>query len=142
MCVVWQFRVLTLLLRSAELYVTCEPCIMCAAALSLVRLRRVVFGCANDRFGGCGSVLAVHEQGVVACGRCVLRSGRPLLCAKVESSHALPTRAASREAPGAATPLLVRGGLHAQEAVELLRAFYIRGNPNGASCEDRLLARW
>ena len=54
----------------AELYVTCEPCIMCAAALSLLQLRRVVFGCANDRFGGCGSVLAVHQQGVVPCGRC------------------------------------------------------------------------
>ena len=64
--------------RRAELYVTCEPCIMCAAALSLVGLRRVVFGCANDRFGGCGSVLAVHERGVVPCGRCVLHSGRPL----------------------------------------------------------------
>ena len=42
---------------------TCEPCIMCAGALSLLRLRRVVYGCANDRFGGCGSVLAVHAQG-------------------------------------------------------------------------------
>jgi tRNA-specific adenosine deaminase 2 len=55
-----------------ELYVTCEPCIMCAAALSLLKLRRVVYGCANDRFGGCGSVLDVHAQGVAPCGGCVL----------------------------------------------------------------------
>ena len=29
-------------------------------------------------------------------------------------------------------PLPALGGLHAPEAVELLRAFYLRGNPNGA----------
>ena len=53
---------------SCELYVTCEPCIMCAAALSLLRLRRVVYGCANDKFGGCGSVLALHQAGCGPCG--------------------------------------------------------------------------
>ena len=58
---------------------TCEPCIMCAAALSLLRLQRVVFGCANERFGGCGSVLAVHERGGVPCGRCALQHRRTLL---------------------------------------------------------------
>ena len=44
-----------------DLYVTCEPCIMCAAALAEVRVRRVFFGCHNYRFGGCGSVLKLHE---------------------------------------------------------------------------------
>lgn len=42
-------------------------------------IRRVVFGCANDRFGGCGSVLAVHERGVVPCGRCVPHIRRVLV---------------------------------------------------------------
>lgn len=32
--------------------VTVEPCIMCAAALIEVGVRKVVFGCRNDRFGG------------------------------------------------------------------------------------------
>lgn len=32
--------------------VTVEPCIMCAAALIEVGVRKVVFGCKNDRFGG------------------------------------------------------------------------------------------
>lgn len=41
------------------LYVTCEPCIMCASALRQVRLLNCVYGCANDRFGGCESVLDV-----------------------------------------------------------------------------------
>eukprot|EP00937_MAST-01D_sp_MAST-1D-sp2_P005659 g5659.t1 len=48
-------------LRHCELYVTCEPCIMCAGALAEARVRRVFFGCRNERFGGCGSVLSLHE---------------------------------------------------------------------------------
>jgi tRNA-specific adenosine deaminase 2 len=43
------------------LYVTVEPCVMCAAALRVVGLTSVVYGCANDRFGGCASVLDVHN---------------------------------------------------------------------------------
>lgn len=42
-------------------FVTCEPCIMCAAALCDIEIKGVVFGCSNDRFGGCGSVLGVHS---------------------------------------------------------------------------------
>ena len=48
-------------LSECDVYVTCEPCIMCAGALALVRVRRVVFGCRNERFGGCGSILSVHQ---------------------------------------------------------------------------------
>mmetsp|Transcript_9772 Transcript_9772/g.20276 ORF Transcript_9772/g.20276 Transcript_9772/m.20276 type:complete len:307 (-) Transcript_9772:17-937(-) len=48
-----------------DLYVTCEPCIMCAAALSMVGIRRVFFGCKNDRFGGCGSLLQLHKPDAV-----------------------------------------------------------------------------
>lgn len=33
-------------------YVTVEPCIMCAAALNNLKIKEVVYGCANDRFGG------------------------------------------------------------------------------------------
>jgi tRNA-specific adenosine deaminase 2 len=48
-------------LRKCTLYVTCEPCIMCAAALSELGIRRVVFGCSNEKFGGCGSILHLHH---------------------------------------------------------------------------------
>lgn len=50
-----------------DVYVTCEPCIMCAGALSLVGIRHVYYGCSNDRFGGCGSILPISQDG---CGRC------------------------------------------------------------------------
>lgn len=43
-----------------ELYVTVEPCVMCAAALRYLGLGKVYYGCGNERFGGCGSVLSVH----------------------------------------------------------------------------------
>lgn len=35
-----------------DVYVTVEPCIMCAAALYELKVKSVVFGCKNDRFGG------------------------------------------------------------------------------------------
>uniref|UniRef100_A0A8C5PY46 tRNA-specific adenosine deaminase 2 n=1 Tax=Leptobrachium leishanense TaxID=445787 RepID=A0A8C5PY46_9ANUR len=41
------------------LYVTVEPCIMCAGALRLLNIPLVVYGCKNERFGGCGSVLNI-----------------------------------------------------------------------------------
>ncbi|EED93975.1 hypothetical protein THAPSDRAFT_268551 [Thalassiosira pseudonana CCMP1335] len=47
---------------NCDLYVTCEPCIMCAAALSVMGIGRVFFGCRNDRFGGCGSILHLHKE--------------------------------------------------------------------------------
>jgi tRNA-specific adenosine deaminase 2 len=53
-------------LADSTLYVTCEPCIMCAGALAHVLIKRVYFGCHNDRFGGCSSVLNLHER------RCVV----------------------------------------------------------------------
>ena len=50
-----------LAVSGSTLYVTCEPCIMCAAALRICGVANTVFGCCNDRFGGNGSVLSVHN---------------------------------------------------------------------------------
>ena len=49
-------------LSNTTLYVTVEPCIMCASALRQMGIKEVFYGCANDRFGGCGSVLGVNER--------------------------------------------------------------------------------
>lgn len=38
--------------KNIRVYVTVEPCIMCAAALNNLNIKEVVYGCANDRFGG------------------------------------------------------------------------------------------
>jgi tRNA(adenine34) deaminase len=44
-------------LTDCALYVTKEPCAMCAGALVHTRIRRVIFGCADPRAGAAGSVL-------------------------------------------------------------------------------------
>lgn len=38
--------------QETSVYVTVEPCIMCAAALHNLSVKEVIYGCANDRFGG------------------------------------------------------------------------------------------
>ncbi len=43
----------------ATLYVTLEPCAMCAGAIVLARVPRVVFGANDPKAGACGSVLDV-----------------------------------------------------------------------------------
>jgi len=50
------------ILRFADLYVTVEPCIMCASALRQYGIRNVFFGCGNERFGGTGTVLSIHAD--------------------------------------------------------------------------------
>lgn len=50
------------------LYVSCEPCIMCAAAISKLKIQKVYFGCHNDRFGGNGSILSLHCDETLTCG--------------------------------------------------------------------------
>ncbi|XP_041535878.1 tRNA-specific adenosine deaminase 2 isoform X3 [Microtus oregoni] len=51
------------------LFVTVEPCIMCAAALRLMKIPLVVYGCQNERFGGCGSVLNIASADLPNTGR-------------------------------------------------------------------------
>ncbi|XP_062077396.1 tRNA-specific adenosine deaminase TAD2 isoform X1 [Humulus lupulus] len=84
------------------LYVTCEPCIMCATALSILGIKEVFFGCANEKFGGCGSVLSLH------------------------SSNPEPHISGVMQGKG----FKCNGGIRASEAISLFRNFYEQGNPN------------
>ena len=45
----------------ATLYVTLEPCAMCAGAIVLARIPRVVYGCTDPKAGAAGSVLRVLD---------------------------------------------------------------------------------
>jgi tRNA(adenine34) deaminase len=44
------------------LYATLEPCAMCAGAIVLARVPRVVFGASDPKAGACGSVLDVPAE--------------------------------------------------------------------------------
>ena len=49
-------------LTDCDLYVTKEPCVMCAGALVHVRMRRVVFGCTDPRSGGGGGIINLLQH--------------------------------------------------------------------------------
>ncbi|KAI9736291.1 MAG: tRNA(adenine34) deaminase [Cirrosporium novae-zelandiae] len=81
--------------QNTDLYVTVEPCIMCASALRQYKIRSVYYGCANDRFGGVGGVLSIHMD------------------------------------PSVDPPYPAIGGIFREEAIMLLRQFYIQENEKG-----------
>ncbi len=51
-------------LPGVTLYVTMEPCVMCAGAIINSRIERVVFGARDHRFGAFGSAIDVNEAGL------------------------------------------------------------------------------
>ena len=61
-------------LPGATLYVTKEPCVMCAGALVHVRLRRVIFGCADPKAGAAGSTMNLLQTQVLN-HRCEITPG-------------------------------------------------------------------
>ncbi|KAJ6510297.1 tRNA specific adenosine deaminase [Mycena vitilis] len=83
-------------LSETSLYVTVEPCIMCASALRQMGIKEVFYGCTNDRFGGCGGVIGVNS-----------RLAHP--------SH---------------PPYEAIGGYSREEAILILRRFYVTENSN------------
>ena len=91
--------------ENTTVFVTVEPCIMCASALQQLGIALVVYGCANDRFGGCGSVLNV-----------TLPSENPSEQEICETQKSQSLKCVS--------------GIFAEEAVELLKKFYKGENPN------------
>ena len=51
-------------LDDCELYVTLEPCPMCAGAILNARIRRVWFGARDRSFGACGGVMNLFMEDV------------------------------------------------------------------------------
>jgi tRNA-specific adenosine deaminase 2 len=93
-------------LNECDLYVTVEPCIMCASLLRQFGIRKVYFGASNEKFGGTGGVLNIHT----ANGK--LSDGTPGLGWE-EGDYE------------------VSGGWLREEAIVLLRRFYVQENGRG-----------
>lgn len=49
-------------LEGAKLYVTLEPCIMCAGAAILARLEEIIFALPDPKFGGCVSLYRIPKD--------------------------------------------------------------------------------
>lgn len=91
------------ILKESDLYVTVEPCIMCASLLRQYGIRKVYFGAINERFGGTGGVFNIHQG------------------------------------PGPEKGYEVSGGWLREEAIMLLRRFYVQENEKGML--DQLVPR-
>lgn len=91
------------ILKECDLYVTVEPCIMCASMLRQFGIGKVYFGASNDKFGGTGGVLNIHR----ANGK--LGAGVGLEEGDYEIS----------------------GGWLREEAIVMLRKFYVQENGRG-----------
>ena len=61
-------------LNECDLYVTKEPCPMCAGAIVLARLRRVVFGCSDSKGEAAGGWINLLQSDVLN-HRCEVTSG-------------------------------------------------------------------
>ena len=49
-------------LQGADIFVTLEPCSMCAGALVLARIKRLYFAVYDDKTGACGSVFDIVRE--------------------------------------------------------------------------------
>jgi tRNA(adenine34) deaminase len=49
-------------LKGCTLYVTLEPCPMCAGAIVLSRIPSVVFGCYDPKMGACGTLYSITDD--------------------------------------------------------------------------------
>ncbi len=49
-------------LHGCTIYVTLEPCPMCAGALVLARMDRLVFGCTDPKAGACGTLYNIPQD--------------------------------------------------------------------------------
>ena len=119
---------------------------MCAAALRIVGVKKVVYGCRNERFGGCGSIYNIANGdaygglvNVKANSNCV---GKKL---KISENENLETKGTDEDSEQSRmnvkkakhTDLSTLGdqlttisGVMADKAVDLLKQFYQCTNPN------------
>ena len=107
-------------LKECDLYVTVEPCIMCASLLRQFGVRKVFFGAGNEKFGGCGGVLNIH----VANGASVSEDDDGE--GEIEREERRKRHEDDYE---------VSGGWLREEAILLLRRFYVQ--ENGRAPEPR-----
>ncbi|KAL2157944.1 hypothetical protein VTH06DRAFT_4999 [Thermothelomyces fergusii] len=139
------------------LYVTVEPCVMCASLLRQLGIKKVYFGAVNDKFGGTGGVFSIHKNSprsmASAPASPAPQNGKGILRPVLEPRPASADVVTEKPAPAEGTvseedlcpnPIdtstlpgdggniergfEAEGGWGRDEAVTLLRQFYVQEN--------------
>ncbi|MDR3100735.1 MAG: tRNA adenosine(34) deaminase TadA [Paraburkholderia sp.] len=85
-------------LPGCELYVTLEPCLMCAGAIMHARIARVVYGARDPKTGACGSVVDAFSNGQLNHHTGVAGGVLETECGEALRAFFAERRRASREA--------------------------------------------
>lgn len=135
-------RVHSSIIRETILYVTVEPCVMCASLLRQLGIKKVYFGAVNDKFGGTGGVFSIHANSLP-----VSADGQ------TASSHPIPNPIQYPDGGGSLGTSFppgggdggdvepgyeIEGGWGRDEAVALLRRFYVQENGRGKFIQPHL----
>lgn len=107
-------------LPGCELYVTLEPCLMCAGAIMHARISRVVYGARDPKTGACGSVVDAFSNAQLNHHTSVVGGVLETECGDALRAFFAERRRASREARRAAA-----------EAADAASAQHGRADPGG-----------
>lgn len=117
------------------LYVTVEPCVMCASLLRQMGIKKVYFGAVNDKFGGTGGVFSIHANSlpVGTDGQTASAHPMPKPTQLPDGSGTLGVSFPPGGGDGGnlEAGYEIEGGWGRDEAVALLRRFYVQENGRG-----------
>ncbi|OAA74901.1 Cytidine deaminase-like protein [Akanthomyces lecanii RCEF 1005] len=126
-------RVHRSIVSESVLYVTVEPCIMCASLLRQLKIKKVYFGAVNDKFGGTGGVFSLHANSLP-----VREDGQTAAAHPIAKPIQLPDGTGGSlgcsHPPGGGDGgnvelgYEIEGGWGRDDAVALLRRFYVQEN--------------
>jgi len=120
------------IIKECILYVTVEPCVMCASLFRQLGIKKVFFGAVNDKFGGTGGVFSIHANSLP-----VREDGQTASAHPAPPPMRLPD---GKQVLGLSFPpgggdggnvepgYEIEGGWGRDEAVALLRRFYVQEN--------------
>ncbi|KAI1092851.1 cytidine deaminase-like protein [Rostrohypoxylon terebratum] len=121
------------ILSECILYVTVEPCVMCASLLRQLGIKKVYFGAVNDKFGGTGGVFRIHMNSKPVSkpkDRPYQYGYGPQDASRVVKGRAslVPRDMDDGDGGNVEHGYTVEGGYLRDDAVSLLRRFYVQEN--------------
>ncbi|KAI0848169.1 cytidine deaminase-like protein [Daldinia vernicosa] len=121
------------IITECVLYVTVEPCVMCASLLRQLGIKKVYFGAVNDKFGGTGGVFKIHQNSKPVpkpTDRPYQNGYGPQDVSRIYQGKATPIPRDEDDGDGGNVEpgYPVEGGYLRDEAVSLLRRFYVQEN--------------